>query len=64
MPVIGFLSSVPFETRRDQVAGFHESLNESGYVEAQDVAIEYRSQRLRIKLIDCRLWRPIWSAAV
>ena len=28
MPVIGFLSSVPFETRRDQVAGFHRGLNE------------------------------------
>jgi putative ABC transport system substrate-binding protein len=43
MPVIGFLSSVQFETRRDQVAGFHRGLNESGYVEAQNVAIEYRS---------------------
>jgi putative tryptophan/tyrosine transport system substrate-binding protein len=43
MPVVGFLSSVPFETRRDQVAGFHRGLNESGYVEAQNVAIEYRS---------------------
>ena len=36
MPVIGFLSSVPFETRRDQVAGFHRGLNESGYVEAPE----------------------------
>jgi putative tryptophan/tyrosine transport system substrate-binding protein len=43
MPVIGLLSSVPFETRRDQVAGFHQGLNESGYVEGQNVAIEYRS---------------------
>jgi putative tryptophan/tyrosine transport system substrate-binding protein len=43
MPVIGFLSSVPFESRRDQVAGFHRGLNESGYVEGQNVAIEYRS---------------------
>jgi putative ABC transport system substrate-binding protein len=42
-PVIGFLSSVPFESRRDQVAGFHRGLNESGYVEGQNVAIEYRS---------------------
>ena len=39
VPVIGFLSSVPFETRRDQVAGFHRGLNESGYVEAQNVTI-------------------------
>ena len=43
IPVVGFLSSVQFETRRDQVAGFHRGLNESGYVEAQNVAIEYRS---------------------
>src|SRR5260370_38134660 len=43
MPVIGLLSSVPFETRRDQVLGFHRGLKESGYVEAQNVAIEYRS---------------------
>jgi putative ABC transport system substrate-binding protein len=43
LPVIGFLSSVPFETRRDQVLGFHGGLKESGYVEGQNVAIEYRS---------------------
>jgi putative ABC transport system substrate-binding protein len=43
MPMIGLLSSVPFETRRDQVLGFHRGLKESGYVEGQNVAIEYRS---------------------
>jgi putative ABC transport system substrate-binding protein len=43
MPVIGFLSGVPFETRRDQVLGFHRGLKEFGYVEGQNVAIEYRS---------------------
>jgi putative tryptophan/tyrosine transport system substrate-binding protein len=43
MPVIGLLSSVPFETRRDQVAAFHRGLNESGYSEGQNVTIEYRS---------------------
>jgi putative ABC transport system substrate-binding protein len=42
-PVIGLLSSVPFETRRDQVLGFQRGLKESGYVEGQNVAIEYRS---------------------
>jgi putative ABC transport system substrate-binding protein len=57
LPVIGLLSSVPFETRRDQIAGFHQGLNESGYVEAQNVAIEYRSAdnqigRLRVLTAD------------
>jgi putative tryptophan/tyrosine transport system substrate-binding protein len=48
MPVIGLLSSVPFEARRDQVLGFHRGLRESGYVEGQNVAIEYRSADNRI----------------
>ena len=43
VPVIGFLSSVPFETRPDQVAAFHRGLKEATYVEGQNVAIEYRS---------------------
>jgi putative tryptophan/tyrosine transport system substrate-binding protein len=48
MPVIGLLSSVPFETRRDQILGFHRGLKESGYVEGQNVAIEYRSADYQI----------------
>jgi putative ABC transport system substrate-binding protein len=43
LPVIGLLSSVPFETRPEQVAAFHRGLNEAGYVQGQNVAIEYRS---------------------
>jgi putative tryptophan/tyrosine transport system substrate-binding protein len=43
IPVIGLLSSVPFEARRDQVLGFHRGLKESGYVEGQNARIEYRS---------------------
>ena len=43
MPVIGLLSGVPFETRRAQLAAFHRGLREAGYVEGQNVAIEYRS---------------------
>src|SRR5215203_2225478 len=42
MPLVGLLSSVPFETRRDQLAGFHRGLNESGFVEGRNVRIEYR----------------------
>jgi putative ABC transport system substrate-binding protein len=43
VPVIGLLSSVGFETRQDQLAAFHRGLNESGYVERQNLMIEYRS---------------------
>ena len=43
MPVIGFLNSVPFAARRDQVAAFHRGLGESGYAEGRNVEIEYRS---------------------
>jgi putative tryptophan/tyrosine transport system substrate-binding protein len=42
IPVVGLLSSVPFEARRNQLAGFHQGLNESGFVEGRDVRIEYR----------------------
>src|SRR5947208_7904562 len=42
MPVIGFLSSEPLETSRDQVTAFRRGLSEAGYVEGQNVTIEYR----------------------
>ena len=43
LPVVGLLSSVPFETRPEQVAAFHRGLQEAGYVEGHNVGIEYRS---------------------
>jgi ABC-type uncharacterized transport system substrate-binding protein len=51
IPMIGLLSSVPFETRRDQLLGFHRGLKEFGYVEGQNVAIEYRSADNQIDLL-------------
>ena len=42
LPVVGFLSSrSPTESERD-LAGFRQGLSQSGYVEHQNVAIEYR----------------------
>ena len=43
VPVIGLLSSVPFDTRKEQLAALHRGLKESGYVERQNLMIEYRS---------------------
>jgi putative tryptophan/tyrosine transport system substrate-binding protein len=59
MPVIGFLSS---GTRsRLTPAPFGQGLKEAGYVEGQNVAIEYRWPR--INMIGCRCSQPISSAA-
>jgi len=42
LPVVGFLHSGSAEPYAQQVAAFKGGLNESGYVEGQNVAIEYR----------------------
>jgi len=40
--VIGFLNSESRDTSTVRLRGFHQGLNESGYVEGQNVAVEYR----------------------
>jgi putative tryptophan/tyrosine transport system substrate-binding protein len=42
MPVIGFLNPGSLGLLREQIATFRDGLKESGYVEGQNVAIEYR----------------------
>src|SRR5437588_2015976 len=42
MPVIGFLSAVSPGPFAQRVAAFHQGLNEAGYVEGRNVAIENR----------------------
>jgi putative tryptophan/tyrosine transport system substrate-binding protein len=42
MPVIGFLNSGTREGFAHFLAAFHQSLNEAGFVEGRNVAIEYR----------------------
>jgi putative tryptophan/tyrosine transport system substrate-binding protein len=42
MPVTGFLNAASSGPLRQQIAAFHEGLKEAGYVEGQNVAVEYR----------------------
>jgi putative ABC transport system substrate-binding protein len=42
VPVIGFLSSRSRDQSANLMAGFHQGLKEVGYVEGQNLAIEYR----------------------
>src|SRR5216684_7018271 len=42
MPVIGFLNSASPDPYVPRVKAFHQGLKETGYVEGQNVAIEYR----------------------
>jgi putative ABC transport system substrate-binding protein len=42
LPVIGFLHPAPPNTLEDRVRGFRQGLKETGFVEGDNVAIEYR----------------------
>jgi putative tryptophan/tyrosine transport system substrate-binding protein len=42
LPVIGFLSSVSPDGYSERLRAFHRGLKETGYVEGENVMIEYR----------------------
>ncbi|HET9538244.1 MAG TPA: ABC transporter substrate-binding protein [Mesorhizobium sp.] len=43
MPVIGYLRSSALEQAQHMVGGFRQGLNEAGFIEGQNVVIEFRS---------------------
>ena len=43
MPVAGFLSAVSLDSYSERLRGFRQGLKDTGYVEGENVAIEYRS---------------------
>jgi ABC-type uncharacterized transport system substrate-binding protein len=43
MPVVGILNGVSFESSRSRTAAILQGLKDAGFVENQNVAIEYRS---------------------
>ena len=53
MPVIGFLR-MNAHRRCLRVTAFRQGLKEAGFVEGENVAIEYRSAK--ITMIGCRVW--------
>src|SRR5262249_57571360 len=60
MPVVGFLNAALPGPLRQQIAAFREGLKESGYVEGQNVAVEYRwaeGQYDRLPALAARLVR-------
>jgi putative ABC transport system substrate-binding protein len=42
MPVVGFMSAASLGSLRQQIAAFQGGLKESGYIEGENLAIEYR----------------------
>ena len=48
MPAIGFLGSTSPDAYVDRLRGFRQGLKESGFVEGENLMIDYRSWRLNL----------------
>ncbi len=62
MLVVGFLGTTSMAANALNVAAFRQGLKENGYVEGQNVTIEFRWGE-SLNLIDCKAWWPILLAA-
>jgi ABC-type uncharacterized transport system substrate-binding protein len=51
MPVVGFMSGRSQEEARDDTAAFNQGLNEFGYIDGRNVAVEYRWAEGRNELL-------------
>ena len=58
IPVIGYLDSASLETRRDLVASFRRGLKEVGYLDGQNVVINYRVCGTKCSLIPAGATAP------
>jgi hypothetical protein len=56
IPVIGFLSSRSSDESASVVAAFRQGMNEAGYVEGQNVAIDFRWAEGQA--VTALRWRP------
>src|SRR5262249_60663491 len=61
MPVIGFLGPTTAEAYGGRLRELRDGLKETGYVEGENVLIEYRWAENRGDRLP--EWRPIWAAS-
>ena len=59
-PVIGFLHGASSNSAAPQLDGFLRGLKDGGFVDGENLTIEYRWPRAAP--MHCRRWPPIWYA--